>query len=276
MADRYRRGSVQERAVRDAQPPRRWAPSPFLIWVFGRVLALVVLVGGAWIVYDSASSERFTVRSIRVHGNILLSQAEIEGAAAIKGANVFWIDSAEAAARVRRLPLVQRVEISPTLPDTVDVQIVERQPAAFWITGERSYLVDREGVILKSVDAEAQHARACAGQPCDPRLASLPTVAQLDGPPLSPGDRVEASALLGSARLASLLPTIGVQPVGFQWSRDIGLEVPTSEGWRVRFDSDGDLDRQVRTVVSIRDHLIRSKASAELIDVRFGDRPFYR
>jgi POTRA domain, FtsQ-type len=272
----YRRGSVQERAVRDAQPHRAWAPPPFLLWAFGRLLALLVLVGGGWIVYDSASSERFTVRSIRVQGNVLLSQTEIEGAAAVQGANVFWINSAEAAARVRRLPLVQRAHINLSLPDLVEVQITERQPAAFWLSGDRSYLVDREGVILKSVDAEAQQARACAGQPCDPRLASLPTVAQLDGQPLRPGDRVEASALVGSARLATLLPSIGVQPLGFQWSRDVGLEVPTAEGWRVRFDSDGDLDQQVRTVVSIRDLLVKNKAAADLIDVRFGDRPYYR
>src|SRR5205814_3496173 len=135
-----------------------------------------------------------------------LSRAQVESAAAVSGVNVFWVDRGQVAARLRTLALVQRAEVNAVLPDTVDISIVERQPAAFWVSGDRSYLVDREGVILKAVDAETQQARACAGQPCDPRLAPLPTVAQLDGQPLTPGDRVDASALTTSGRLAALLP----------------------------------------------------------------------
>jgi hypothetical protein len=215
-------------------------------------------------VYDSASSERFQVRSVRVQGNELLSRAEVENAAAITGANVFWVDRGQVADRVRALPLVQRVEVGAKLPDSIEVSIVERQPAAFWVSGDRSYLVDREGVILKAVDVETQQARACAGQPCDPRLAPLPTVAQLDG------------ALATSARLASLLPAAGIEPVAFEWSRDFGLEVPTRAGWRVRFDGQRSVEQQVSSLRTIKDELSRTKSAAELIDVRFADRPYFR
>jgi cell division septal protein FtsQ len=211
-----------------------------------------------------------------VHGNVLLSRADVELVAAVKGANVFWVDRADVAQRLRSMPLVQTAEVEAFLPDRVEVRIVERQPVAFWISGDQSYLVDREGVILKVVDAEAQQARACAGQPCDPRLAVLPTVAQLDGQPLNAGDRIDASALATSARLAAELPSLGVQPLAFEWSREAGLEVPTSEGIRVRFDGSRDFDQQVRAVVAIRDHLARSRQPASLIDVRFGDRPYFR
>jgi hypothetical protein len=257
-------------------PHEPWLPPGFLTWVLARVLGMALLVGAAWVVYDSASSDRFQVRSVHVQGNVLLSRAEVERAAAITAVNVFWVDRGQVAARVRALPLVQRADISTTLPDTVEIAIVERQPAAFWVSGDRSYLVDREGVILKPVDVETQQARACAGQPCDPRLAPLPTVAQLDGQPLNAGDRVDASALATSARLASLLPSVGVEPLAFEWSRDFGLEVPTRDGWRARFDGHGDVDRQVTSLRTIRDELVRSKSPAELIDVRFGDRPFLR
>jgi hypothetical protein len=251
-------------------------PAGFLAWAVARVVAMALLVGAGWVVYDSASTDRFRVRSVRVQGNVLLSRAEVESAAAVTGVNVFWVDRGQVAARLRSLGLVQRAEVSATLPDTVEISIVERQPAAFWISGDRSYLVDREGVILKAVDAETQQARACAGQPCDPRLAPLPTVAQLDGQPLSAGDRVEPNALATSARLATLLPAVGVEPLGFEWSRDFGLEVPTRDGWRARFDGGGNVELQVASLRSIRDELTRTKSLAEVIDVRFGDRPYFR
>jgi hypothetical protein len=272
----HRPSKAAERAVRAAAAPRPFVVPPFVIWALGRLLAVGVLVGAAWIVYDCASSDRFQVQSIHVQGNVLLSQAEIDRAAAVRGANVFWIDRDETAERVRRLPLVERADITPTLPDTVDVTVIERQPVAFWVSGEQSYLVDREGVILKPVDAAAQQARACAGQPCDPRLSVLPLVMEPDGLALNPGDRVDARALQGAAQLGNLLPSRGVLPLGFEWSPQHGLEVPTRDGWRVRFDTDGDLEQQLRTLLTIRDHLASTRTTATVIDVRFGDRPYYQ
>jgi hypothetical protein len=101
-------------------------------------------------------------------------------------------------------------------------------------------------------------------------------VAQLDGQPLRPGDRVDATALATSSRLANLLPTVGIEPLSFEWSRDFGLEVPTRDGWRARFDGHGDVDQQITSLRTIRDELARTRSPAELIDVRFGDRPFLR
>lgn len=265
-----------ERAVRAARDPAPSLPPGFVVWVVGRLLAMALLVGAGWLVYDCASSDRFQVRTVSVQGNVLMSRAEVESVAAVSGANIFWVDRAQVAARLQALPLVQRAELNATLPDTVAVTLVERQPVAFWVSGDQSYLVDREGVILKAVDAETQQARACAGQPCDPRLASLPTVAQLDGQPLVPGDRIDSGALATSARLAALLPSVGVQPVAFEWSHDLGLEVPTRDGWRARFDDSGNVDAQVAVLRSVRDELTRTRTTAELIDVRFGDRPYFR
>jgi hypothetical protein len=236
----------------------------------------LLLVGAAWLVYDFASSSRFQVQTVHVRGNVLLSHAEIETTAAVVGANVFWVNRAEVADRLRALPLVQRVEVGATLPDTVDIQIVERQPAGFWTSGDQTYLVDREGVILKSVDAETAQIRACAGQPCDAQVAPLPSVAQAQAEPLEPGQHVDPNALRTSAQLASLLPTIGVQPRGFEWGRNTGLEVRTVEGWNVRFDQQGDLAGQVATLQALRTELARTRTTAGLIDLRFGDRPYFQ
>jgi len=267
---------AEARAVKAAAPPRTWRPSPFVWWVLGRLVALAVLLSAAYVVYDAASSDLFQVRSVRVQGNLLLSRTEVEDVLAARGANIFWIDRSAAAARLRQLPLVQSAEVQPILPDSVQVRIVERQPSAFWVSGDQTYLVDADGVVLTAVDAETAQVRACAGQPCDPQQAPLPVVTQEQPQPLAPGDQVEASALSTSARLANLLPQVGVQPAGFQWSPDAGLEVPTQDGWRARFDDNGDLDQQVSTLQTVRAYLARTGTSAKLIDVRFGDRPYYQ
>ena len=263
------------RALRAAETREPWWPPGFGAWVLGRILAAVLLLGAGWAVYDCGSSERFEVRSIRIQGNVLLSREDIESVAAVMGVNIFWLNRAQVAARISALPLVQEVEVGATLPDSLDIVVTERQPIGFWTSGEQSYLVDREGIILKAVDDSTAQARVCAGQPCDPRLAALPSVADVQGGPIAPGAHVDARALATAASLASLLPSVGIQPVGFDWTADAGLEVPTREGWRARFDEAANLDQQVAVLRSIRDELARTRAAAQLIDVRFGDRPYF-
>ncbi len=92
----------------------------------------------------------------------------------------------------------------------------------------------------------------------------------------APGSRVRPETLTASTRLSTLLPQAGVRPLQYEWSADSGLEVRTDQGWRVRFDDRGSLERQVTSLQAIRDQLAKSKGSAELIDVRFEDRPYFR
>ena len=73
-----------------------------------------------------------------------------------------------------------------------------------------------------------------------------------------------------------MLPAVGVEPLAFEWSRDFGLDVPTRDGWRARFDHSGNVEDQVASLRSVRDEIARTKAAAQLIDVRFGDRPYFR
>src|SRR4051794_22942700 len=123
------------RAIRAATPHEPRLPPEFAVWLLGRVLAVALLVGAAWLVQDFASSSRFQVRNVRVQGNQLLSRDAVDATASIGGANIFWVNRADVAARLGQLPLVQHVEVSAALPDTVDIRIVERQPAGFWTSG---------------------------------------------------------------------------------------------------------------------------------------------
>lgn len=267
------------RARLDTTPVATWVSWRFFRWLGGRLLALAILAGTGLLVQHLSGSEELRVRTVRVSGAALLSQAEVEQVAAVAGASLFWVDRQAVQDRLLAMPLVRRAVVVPVLPDTVEVRLVERQPTAFWISGERTYLVDREGTILRAADelAGRPEVRACGGQVCDPNIAiGLPRVAQVDGQALQPGATVDAGALAASARLAALLPAAGLQPLAFEWSRDTGLQVPMASGVRVRFDGRADLPTQVSTLEAIREHLAASRQTAQMVDVRFADRPYFR
>ena len=236
---------------------------PFVGWVAGRFLALALLMGSAWLVYDFASSDQFQVRSVQVLGTSLLSRGEVEAIAAVNGANVFWIDREAVASRIRALPAVQKVEVNPSLPGRVDIRVTERRPTAIWSTSGQEFLVDAEGVAVMQI----QDGQSPEG---------LPRIEQIEGAAVQPGAKVDPRILTSSASLTALLPGAGVQPTRFEWSPDGGLQIDTQAGWRVRFDASRDVPGQISALQAIRQHLATTKQSAELIDVRFGDRPYYR
>lgn len=244
---------------------------PFVWWVLGRFVALGLLIATGWVVYDSASSNRFQVRHVRTTGNMLVTSAEVEETAAATGVNVFWINRFDVASRVAQLPAVQRVDVDPVLPDILEIKVVERQPTARWASAGRVYLVDSEGVVL----APAAGTKG-DGLPATIDQGALPLVTQVGDETVGPGDRVDLHAIAATRQLEGLLASAGVQPIAFEWSRSGGLEVPTSEGWRVRFRGDASLDAQVSALVTIRDHLHQTRRAATLIDVRWAERPYFR
>jgi cell division septal protein FtsQ len=74
-----------DRAVKAATEREPWLPRGFVVWVFARLVAMALLVGAAWVVYDCATSDRFQVRSVRVQGNVLMSRAEIQTVSTFSG-----------------------------------------------------------------------------------------------------------------------------------------------------------------------------------------------
>ncbi len=61
----------------------------------------------------------------------------------------------------------------------------------------------------------------------------------------------------------------------FDYSRSTGLSVPTEAGTRVIFGDASDLDSKLATLVALRQRLEATKTRAEMIDLRFKDRPLY-
>lgn len=271
---RSARAEVEEQAARSARAVGLddgdgvTIPWPFIHWLVARVVALAFLLGTAWVVYDSASAERFQVQSVRTSGNVLLTQSEVAEVAAVTGANVFWVNRQDVATRIAGIPAVQRVEVEPVFPDIVEVRLVERRPTARWASGGQVYLVDREGVVLMPSRADP----SAGTSPED----LLPVVVQVDDTPIGPGARVDVGAIVASQQLAERLQGSGMQPLAFEWSQANGLEVPTTDGWRARFDGASDLGPQVAALSAIRDRLRQVGRTASLIDVRWAERPYYR
>ena len=127
---------------------RQWARR-WLTWkpVLAVVLALVLLVGGLWLVYFSSF---LSVQGVDVRGAHLLSEAEVRQAAAVpEGDALARVDLDRIRTRVEALAAVRSADVSREWPDQVRIDVSERVPVAVVEIAGQLRGMDEDGVVFR-------------------------------------------------------------------------------------------------------------------------------
>ena len=159
-----RRGAVPKKLV-DKLPVRQESANRLARWMFGlfaagaAALALVALdvpakLGTA--AGEAVGEAGFRVRSVDVQGiQRMDSKPVFEIAVDQKSMAMPLVDVAAIRERLLRYGWVKDARVSRRLPDTLVIDIVERQPAALWQDRQHLSLIDAEGVVLDRVPISA-------------------------------------------------------------------------------------------------------------------------
>jgi hypothetical protein len=109
------------------------------------------------------------------------------------------VDSGELEARLRELPAVAAARVRASLPGRLAVEIVEKQPAATWLTPTDRLILAADGTVIASLPRGERLAEDLATLPAveDDRAASLQ---------LGVGSRIPAAELAAAQRLLALDP----------------------------------------------------------------------
>lgn len=150
--------AAPRRAVRGTSLPSA-APS-----VLERLFAgLKLLVGLAVVVAASSAvayslhryaltTTRFGIRDVDVQGAKRFSSEEVRALAGIElGKNLFAFDTRAAEEKLLRDPWVSSAHVLRKLPNTLRVEITERDAAALAVLGDRPFLVTSDGEPFKEV-----------------------------------------------------------------------------------------------------------------------------
>ena len=128
---------------------RRLQARRLLVGLANLLLAVSLLLGGAWLWRKTQEDVRFAIRSVQITGIVHAPRAAIETIAGeYSGANLFRLDLETVGARLRAEPWVESVSIQKKLPNTLQIAITERKPAALVATADGLRYVDRSGVVF--------------------------------------------------------------------------------------------------------------------------------
>lgn len=163
-----------------------------------RAGAALVALASAAAIYGVASSSAFEYTKLRVSGARYTDVAAVETSlAAIRGDNLFRIDTRPLESQLGELATVARARVEVQLPDTLAVTLEERKPILVWKVGERRYLVDSAGALFAKLPDQPPAEAAALPVVDDHRAASAG---------LSLGRNLDAVDLDAATRLASLRP----------------------------------------------------------------------
>lgn len=98
----------------------------------------------------------FKISKIEVSGNALYSDKEVISASGIqKGDNLFFINRIAAGSRVVvKLPYVDSVAITRTLPNRVTIVVQESNAIGYVVAGEEYWTISQSGKFLDKINAD--------------------------------------------------------------------------------------------------------------------------
>jgi cell division protein FtsQ len=152
---------------RDRTAPRRARPPRRRIATAGAAaaLALALASAGWWLYRSEAVAHAATAAEQRAlawtaHCGLAIADIEVQGRqrasreavldalGVVSGTPILALDPAAAKRRLETIPWIRSAAVERRLPDTLYVQLRERQPLALWQRQGRLMVVDRDGVAI--------------------------------------------------------------------------------------------------------------------------------
>ena len=189
----------------------------------------------------ASTSPHFALRNVKSSGLRRATEKELLRLAGIApGTNLWSLDPSAVAQTMSAHPWVRTVEVTRSLPDTLQLRVEERTPVALASLGDL-YVVDAAGAPFKRVSPSES--------------LDLPLLTGLSR------EQAEKDPAGTAVRLREALGVVEVYQHTFERPRlseiqlgEAGFELITAEGVRVVLGRD-DLDGQLRRLQRIRDEL---------------------
>lgn len=211
----------------------------------------------------------------------------------LSGDNYFLFNSGGVEEKIANELLVKDLEVQKKLPNKLIVNFQEIDPAYIWIQDNKYYNIDEGGMVLDEIISVQQI------EPVDEieeqefdideikkflqhstANLDLPIIYNESGAELNTRDYISDKDIFQSindlnSKLKRHINTeVVLYKVDIQNFKKI--EVITEPGWKIYFDAENDLSEQLENLYSIMQNTFKETQPTEYIDLRYGNKVYYK
>lgn len=128
-----------------ARSGRNASKRGFFWRLFGFLAGLIGLVLAANFAFSSNAFRIEQVSVVGTHNQVLINAIQRMG---MQGQNIFLLDVNGLTAHIESYSRVETVSLSKNWPNQLTVNVTERTPVLLWQTGQGTYSVDNQGVVI--------------------------------------------------------------------------------------------------------------------------------
>lgn len=257
MSGTSRSRRFDRRALRGRRRRLGWLPTS--------VLGVAALLTSTW---AASVSPVFELRELQVTGQSHLTRRQVVALSGVKSdANVLWLSAGAVAARLEESsPWIASAAVSRSLPGTISIEILEREPVAAVADGSRWLLVAADGMVLEATRED-------------------PGLPLIEEPSARSGGRSAGPGLMGRSHPGLELAARVLAPMGERLRSRIEAVVTGSEGivvlrlrmgTRVLYGDATEIATKARTLGAILRWVADTGATLERLDLRAPRAPAAR
>jgi cell division protein FtsQ len=243
---------------------RSWLTSfSFTGWRSGKAFSLLMLcVVLAALIWLHTQDEWFVyVEDVQFENLTYLNADDLYRFSRLNGWNIFWLRPQEIRETLLKHAYVADVQVEVRLPTRVTITVQEVRPLALWVTNAGSFwLLERGDALLAQGNAEI----------------SAPQIIDNLQEAKTPGNQmaVDTQVLTSALALIERLPELGNR---VRYNHGIGLNFPLPQAGAWVYWGDGhNVEAKLQNLTVARRLLAEGVTTAQIIDVRYPDRPYLR
>ena len=209
--------------------------------------AALVAIAGVWLGTGLIASDRWPVQWVRVEGEFRhISAEQLRTAVAAQMDDGFFaVELDEVRRAAENLPWVEEARVRKHWPDTVEVRVLEHQPAANFNDGK---LINTNGVVFE-----------------------LPDAVDINGLPNLRGPEDRALEVFQTWQsLSQALVAAGLDVTAVTLSDRGTWDIEATGGLQIRLGA-GDPVQRIARFVNVYDELVRAGPPMERIDLRYSN-----
>lgn len=169
----------------------------------------------------------------------------------------------------------------------LSITVQEKASSFLWETGDRTFVVDLQGTVVREITSTEEQWLASATPPAENEplpeeqqsFLSLPRFRDLNNAPIAPGLIVASPDEIASIfSFQQALTTLSILFIETHIDRLSGkwIGILTSAGYLILFDAAGDIQAQALRLQSVLKESIPDPSTLEYIDLRFGDHVYFK